>query len=157
MSSDKPMDRRRFFRAGLAELLRPLANVAVPLEELAKQISKMDEPKPARPAPHVYQAPNTVSYHSPSESDSAYGDEDEHWLRPPGARPEEEFVSICSRCGNCAHACPVQAIKLDHGGARAGGVPYIDPDVSACVMCDGLFCMTQCPSSARADRPARRD
>ena len=31
-------------------------------------------------------------------------------LRPPGALPEEEFLSVCIRCGRCADACPNQAI-----------------------------------------------
>jgi len=147
-NDDKPMGRRRFFRAGLAEILKPLANVAIPLEELAKQLGKMDAPRAAAaPLPQVNRAPNTVSYSAP-QAEAYGGDDEQHWIRPPGARIEVEFTSICSRCGNCVHACPVNAIILDHSGADGAGVPYIDPEKSACVMCQDLSCMSQCPSSA---------
>lgn len=158
MASDKPMDRRRFFRAGLAELLnfKPLGKAVAPLEELAKQLGKLDEPRrPAPPPVEVRRAQGTVSYAAPgtygADLSDAHGGDDEptdHYLRPPGARIEEEFRNVCSRCGNCVHACPVQAIKLDHSGARGHGVPYIDPNASACVMCEGINCVTHCPSGA---------
>ena len=150
MSSDKPMNRRRFFREGLAELLKPLDRVVRPLEELAKQVGKLDDPLHHRaPAPpvEVRRAPNTAAYTPPPSAVSDDVD-DAYWIRPPGARDEQDFLNVCSRCGNCVHACPVNAIKMDYSSKLAGGAPYIDPDVAACVMCDSLGCMTQCPSSA---------
>ena len=42
MSDDRPINRRSFFRQGLSELLRPLAQAAEPLEEVIRQISAMD-------------------------------------------------------------------------------------------------------------------
>ncbi|HET6248830.1 MAG TPA: 4Fe-4S dicluster domain-containing protein [Tepidisphaeraceae bacterium] len=148
--SDKPMNRRRFFREGLFELLKPLDRVVRPIEELAKQVGKLDEmqPRQSRPPVEVKRAPNTVSYSAPSSQGTDDVDDTKHFIRPPGARSEQDFLNICSRCGNCVHACPVNAIQLDYSQSRAGGAPYIDPDSSACVMCDGLSCMSQCPSSA---------
>ena len=151
MSSDKPMNRRRFFREGLAELMKPLGKAVRPLEEMATQLGKLEDPRPrpALKAPEVHRPENIVSYAAPQAlSPFAENDEDEGWIRPPGARPEIEFVSICSRCSNCVHACPVNAIQLDHSGLAGAGAPYIDPDAAACVMCDETPCMTQCPSSA---------
>ena len=43
--SDKPVDRRRFFRLGLSELLRPLATAAKPLERMIHQMGKLDQGK----------------------------------------------------------------------------------------------------------------
>jgi ferredoxin-type protein NapG len=151
--SDKPMNRRRFFREGLAELLKPLDRVVRPIEELAKQVGKLDEPRPAPPTPYVppfevKRPANTVSYSPPSTQGTDDVDDTLHFIRPPGARAEHEFLNVCSRCANCVHACPVNAIQLDYSSRTAGGAPYIDPDNSACVMCDGLSCMSQCPSSA---------
>jgi ferredoxin-type protein NapG len=118
--NEKPVDRRRFFRLGLAEILRPLATAAKPLERLAHQIGKLDQPdRPA--APPV-------------------------WLRPPGSLPEAQFRQTCSRSGDCVRVCPVHAIKID--AAAAGGVPFIDADSAACVVCTGLQCMSACPSGA---------
>ncbi|HWE95645.1 MAG TPA: 4Fe-4S dicluster domain-containing protein [Tepidisphaeraceae bacterium] len=151
---DKPMNRRKFFRAGLAELLKPLSKAARPLEQLAHQIGRLEDipatPAPTQqPAPEIRKPQNTVSYSAYAGGlVAAFDPGGEHSLRPPGARDEQDFRNICSRCGNCVHACPVHAIQLDHSGTRGAGVPFIDPDASACVMCDGMPCMTHCPSSA---------
>jgi len=40
--SDKPMDRRRFFRRGLQELIKPLADAIAPLEQVANQLGSME-------------------------------------------------------------------------------------------------------------------
>ena len=42
---DVPIDRRKFFRAGLAELMRPLGAAVKPLENVAHQIGKLEEPR----------------------------------------------------------------------------------------------------------------
>jgi len=68
-------------------------------------------------------------------------------LRPPGALPEDEFLNTCQRCGGCAEVCPAHAIWLSTEGPAAG-MPFIDPDLAACVVCDGLLCTHQCPSGA---------
>jgi ferredoxin-type protein NapG len=69
-------------------------------------------------------------------------------LRPPGALPEKQFLDTCYRCGNCVEICPAHAIRPVPDGEAACGTPYIDPDLAACVVCDGLSCMKVCPSGA---------
>jgi ferredoxin-type protein NapG len=124
-SDDKPLARRRFFREGLGELLRPLAKAFEPMQKVAQQLADLDQP-----APEPVRQPEL------------------HWLRPPGALFEQQFRDQCQRSGECVRVCPAKAIKLDYGGVRGEGVPYIDPDEMPCVMCTGLFCMTACPSGA---------
>lgn len=68
-------------------------------------------------------------------------------LRPPGALPEELFQTTCERCGNCAAACPVQAI-LPLATEPGIGTPHIDPSISPCALCTGLKCTQVCPSGA---------
>ena len=141
------MDRRRFFREGLRELLRPVSRAVEPIHRVAEELGKLepDVPPPALPSPA-----GVVPHHStdplaavPAVSPPAV------WLRPPGAlADEEQFTGACSRCGKCAEVCPAQCIKIDDTRSIAGGAPYIDPDVMPCILCTGLECMHNCPSGA---------
>jgi ferredoxin-type protein NapG len=119
--SEKPVDRRRFFRIGLSEILRPIASAAKPLERMARELGKLDQP--AAPRPQV-------------------------WLRPPGSLPEAKFIKTCDASGDCVRVCPVQAIRLD--SSKAGGKAFIEADHAACVVCTGLKCMSVCPTGAIA-------
>jgi len=70
-------------------------------------------------------------------------------LRPPGAVAEKKFLDTCYRCGNCVDVCPAKAIRpMSTENVTQTGTPYIDPDLSACVVCDELACMKACPSGA---------
>jgi ferredoxin-type protein NapG len=123
--SNRPIDRRRFFRDGLRELLKPLAEAAQPIERALSEFESLTTAK------------------AQASSGPA-----RHWLRPPGAKHEQEFRDTCSRCGMCVSVCPAHAIKLDLSGRRGGGLPYIEQSEMACVLCDGLHCMQNCPSGA---------
>ena len=68
MSDDRPVDRRRFFREGLAELLKPLVKAAEPIERALAELDALDRPRPARPPVNL-----------------------PVFLRPPGALPERAW------------------------------------------------------------------
>lgn len=70
------------------------------------------------------------------------------FLRPPGAIAEPDFLSTCLRCGNCVNVCPAHCIVPLPDDAPAAGTPAIYPDVSPCVVCDGIQCTHVCPSGA---------
>jgi ferredoxin-type protein NapG len=128
--SDKKMDRRRFFRAALAESLKPLDVAIRPLERMAHEVGKLDA---IQGSPRKYEPARTL---------------DRPWLRPPGALPEPEFRVRCTQCDDCVRACPVSAIKIDHSGDEGGGFPYIDVNMQPCTLCEGQPCMPACPSGA---------
>ena len=84
-------------------------------------------------------------------------------LRPPGAVPEDEFLSRCIRCFRCADACPNRAIVAlnertgrdfsREAGPAETGTPVIFPRRQACMLCQGvpgdeLLCAAACPSGA---------
>ena len=76
-------------------------------------------------------------------------------IRPPGALPEDEFLSTCIRCQRCADACPNQCIKATPEAAGIGGMgtPFIQPREQACMLCsrvetEYLRCTEVCPSGA---------
>ena len=72
-------------------------------------------------------------------------------LRPPGALPETAFQVTCRSCTQCTEICPANAIKR-----HTDGTPYIDPADQPCVVCDGLLCMTACPSGALQPTPVEQ-
>lgn len=89
--------------------------------------------------------------------DSAAASPARPWLRPPGAIPEAEFLETCQHCGNCVEVCPAKAIRpLQTDDEKLRNTPVIQPDIAACVLCDGLWCMKVCPSGALelVDSPA---
>lgn len=70
-------------------------------------------------------------------------------LRPPGALPEEEFLALCIKCGQCLQVCPYDSIFLEDIDGKAGvGTAYIDPDKRGCYLCKALPCILACPSGA---------
>jgi len=119
MPDDPRINRRRFFRESLRELLKPLSES---LEKAAAEFGAIESPK--RTVPLAI------------------------WLRPPGALAETAFLETCSRCAACVRVCPVQCIKIDTTGEMGAGAPFIDPDTKACAACDGLYCMYACPTKA---------
>jgi len=70
-------------------------------------------------------------------------------LRPPGALPEEDFLSACSRCGLCVQACPYDTLKLASWLDNApNGTPVFDARKVPCEMCEDIPCVPVCPTGA---------
>lgn len=76
-------------------------------------------------------------------------------IRPPGALPEEEFLSTCIRCMRCSDACPNHAIQATppEAGSSSAGTPFIKAREQTCMLCsrvatDYLRCTQVCPSGA---------
>jgi len=138
MADEPPINRRAFFRQGLREIFKPLARAAQPLEDVIRQIGAMDD---------------DVAVYAQQQAARPSGSPLAPVLRPPGALPEAQFRDACSRCGECVRACPAECIKIDPAGLRGNGVPYVDVDAAACVLCDGLQCMHACPTGALVPTP----
>jgi len=66
------------------------------------------------------------------------------WLRPPGAVQEALFLERCTRCNDCAKACPHQSIQFH----RRDGSPVIFPDQEPCHLCEDFPCIAACVAEA---------
>jgi MauM/NapG family ferredoxin protein len=76
------------------------------------------------------------------------------FLRPPGALDEENFLSLCIRCGQCANVCPNKCIELYglEAGLESLGTPKIDARARGCTLC--MACTQVCPTGALTALPA---
>ncbi len=144
-SSDSDEDkfvRRSFFLEGFRSLIKPVADA---VEKKMDRVEKsMESAWESGESDYDY---STEGY--------SYGEEEDRLLRPPGALTEELFLDRCSRGAQCVASCPVQAIQLlDTDDPEKAGTPYIDPHIQACVVCEDLSCMQNCPSGALQQVPA---
>ena len=73
-------------------------------------------------------------------------------IRPPGALPEEDFVTTCILCQECVRVCPTSGLQpaLLEAGIGAVGTPYLAPRKGGCLLnrsCPNL-CAQVCPVDA---------
>jgi ferredoxin-type protein NapG len=137
MPDDPRFNRRRFFREGLREMLKPLSRAVEPMQRAIQQFETIS----SSVAPAKTQA--TPSTPLPSVS-----------IRPPGALfPDQRFRDTCSRCRKCVEVCPAQCIQIDPTGGRGNGAPFVSPEEMPCVVCDTLACMHTCPTGALSPIP----
>ncbi|MEM2373295.1 MAG: 4Fe-4S binding protein [Thermoproteota archaeon] len=47
-------------------------------------------------------------------------------IRPPGVEDEEEFLSLCIRCGRCVDVCPTKGLTLNHLTLEGLGTPILE-------------------------------
>ncbi|MBI3926454.1 MAG: 4Fe-4S binding protein [Armatimonadetes bacterium] len=98
------------------------------------------EPLPDKPAPKPAPSTSPFALH-----------------RPPGAVAEADFLARCTRCGECAAACPHQAIVLAPAQLRESfRTPILLVGKNPCLHCPDMPCAAACvPRVLRADYPQK--
>lgn len=83
-------------------------------------------------------------------ADEAASQRARHWIRPPYALPELEFLLACTRCDKCIEACPHDVIfKLPSRlGAQVVGTPAMDILNKGCHLCNDWPCVSACEPGA---------
>ncbi len=73
-----------------------------------------------------------------------------HWIRPPYALDELEFLLACTRCGECVSICPYKVIfPLESRlGAKVVNTPALDLLNMACHLCEDWPCVNVCETAA---------
>jgi len=84
------------------------------------------------------------------EADNQVARRAAHWIRPPYALDELEFLLACTRCNACVEACPHQTIfslpaRL---GVQFTGTPALDLINKSCHLCEGWPCVSACEPAA---------
>jgi ferredoxin-type protein NapG len=72
------------------------------------------------------------------------------WFRPPFALDEHQFLSRCTRCGDCKDACPHRVV-FELGsqfGADVAATPALDLLTTGCRMCADWPCVAACDTGA---------
>ncbi len=70
-------------------------------------------------------------------------------VRPPGAKPERDFLATCQRCGSCSKACEYGAIlPLGPSSGQLEGTPVMEPEKNPCRYCQDFPCIKACPTGA---------
>jgi ferredoxin-type protein NapF len=70
-------------------------------------------------------------------------------LRPPWSLAERDFLSRCTRCGECANACAAGVLRIAHDG-----LPQMDFEHGGCSFCGA--CVDACDAGALS-RAARAE
>lgn len=85
-----------------------------------------------------------------AEADRRVGVKAAHWIRPPYAKTELDFLLACSRCGDCLPACPHHTVFALPArlGAQVAGTPALDLLVNACHLCEDWPCVQACETGA---------
>src|SRR3954454_20129666 len=90
MPDEERFNRRRFFREGLREMLKPLSRAVEPMQRAIEQFETISA-KPEAPR-------------KPDQLPAV-------WIRPPGALfPDQSFRDTCSKCRKCIEVCPANCI-----------------------------------------------
>lgn len=73
-----------------------------------------------------------------------------HWIRPPYAINEFDFLINCTRCNDCIEACPHQVIfpLAKRVGIKAANTPALDLLNKACHLCEDWPCVVACQEDA---------
>jgi ferredoxin len=80
---------------------------------------------------------------------SRKGDESARPIRPPGSIPEEQFLDLCIRCGECFKVCPGPVLHPAglEWGLESLWTPVAHPEHAGCHQ-DCNFCTQVCPTGA---------
>ncbi|MDR4506482.1 MAG: 4Fe-4S dicluster domain-containing protein [Candidatus Scalindua sp.] len=71
------------------------------------------------------------------------------FLRPPGSVPENEFLSLCTKCDECIKVCPHKSIRrVNEELDISYGTPMILPEEVPCYLCEGFPCIKACKEGA---------
>lgn len=84
------------------------------------------------------------------QADERVAERAKHWIRPPYALAELDFLLACTRCDACIEACPHEVIfpLAARLGPDVVGTPALDLLNKACQLCEDWPCVKSCEPAA---------
>lgn len=82
----------------------------------------------------------------------------QHWIRPPYAIGELDFLLACTRCDACIEACEYDVIfpLASRLGIKVAGTPALDLGNKGCHLCSDWPCVTVCePKALKLPEPEK--
>lgn len=91
-----------------------------------------------------------VSEKAIEHADQKVANQARHWVRPPFALPELEFLLTCTRCDACSDACPHQVVfpLSTRHGTKFADTPALDVLNKGCHLCEDWPCVKSCKPGA---------
>ena len=132
------MDRKEFFQSGIRDIASNFSQTS-----LGKLIDQRLQ------ALANLLAPQGLEYFKPLTVNNTIEQKDlthktKYFPRPPGALAiAEDFEQACTVCQECQRACPYQAIQCEENSG-----PFLDPNTTACQLCEDFPCISSCPEDA---------
>jgi ferredoxin len=142
------MDRKKFFKHGIAKLFSVVEKVSEMKDKIPEIIQK--ELPPIEIEPVIEEKVNKIL---PKFTNKLY--KHKGLKHPPGSGIDrKKFESICTGCGDCIRACPYRTIFPLFNSKLEKNIPNIDPNFRACMLCKDYPCIRSC--KPKALRPLKK-
>ncbi len=138
------MQRKDFFKKGIFKALKKAVDTT---EEVYDVINESISNKKENVDPA--EIPDNTSYSPILPGISKSRKINRNLKFPPGAlKNKSSFLKKCTGCGDCIHACPYNTIFPVFDSSLDKNVPYLDPNMNACMMCFDYPCIEACEENA---------
>ncbi|MCB1177299.1 MAG: 4Fe-4S dicluster domain-containing protein [Leptospiraceae bacterium] len=147
------MDRKKFFKHGFKKILGAVKEAKEIKEEIPGAISKIVKSK-TKNEEHE----KTIELPPPPEEMKPKRNTRFKNLNfPPGAiEGKGNFEKTCTGCGDCIAACPYNTIFPVYDPKYGKSLPFMDLNLTACMMCKDYPCIKSCNHKALKKIPKSR-
>ncbi|MBE7412778.1 MAG: 4Fe-4S dicluster domain-containing protein [Leptospiraceae bacterium] len=132
------MQRKDFFKKGLAKLLESAISKSEEIYETVSNANVTTEIKAKKTKNYSGLPKYTRS--KPIAKGLKF---------PPGAVSDRtKFESLCNGCGDCITQCPYNVLFPVKKSKPKKDLPYLDPNLKACMLCKDWPCIQSCETGA---------